>query len=412
MDCGHTPFRRDCRICQESSAKARPHRSVPNPICGVLSVDVTGPLKASKVDGKRMRYILVGAFTWIKPTTVASPAEAHLPDVEEGEIPLEEDHEEEVHEDAEEDALGGEGSAEPGEVAAEEEGAEVEEEVEIKDGFETVTYRLAIPLESRNSGEVMAAVHEMYVRLRILGYPVTRLHSDKAREFMSQLMVNWCRNRNIMKTSTAAMTSQANGRAERAIQDIKMKIRRALLAAGWGQDRWVYACYFVHEIERRRMTYKTVQEIPRLGEEVLVKKKIYHASKSAHLEPTHVRVWYISPKPEQHGHMVMKENGTTTVAPYYIARTRMPPESDETWLALSIQHDEQNDPIQERRRLRGKMAVKQLTFQTTVVESGEAHEEGVNAAVMDQHYEREETEVRVRQVLEEEGGMMLSTKDS
>ena len=211
VDCGHTPFRRDCRICQESSAKARPHRSVPNPICGVLSVDVTGPLKASKVDGKRMRYILVGAFTWIKPTTVASPAEAHLPDVEEGEIPLEEDHEEDVHEDAEEDALGGEGSAEPGEVAAGEEGAEVKEEVEIKDGFETVTYRLAIPLESRNSGEVMAAVHEMYVQLRILGYPVTRLHSDKAREFMSQLMVNWCRNRNIMKTSTAAMTSQANG---------------------------------------------------------------------------------------------------------------------------------------------------------------------------------------------------------
>ena len=40
---GHFPFRRDCRICQEASAKSRPHRRVPHPLAGTLSLDTAGP---------------------------------------------------------------------------------------------------------------------------------------------------------------------------------------------------------------------------------------------------------------------------------------------------------------------------------------------------------------------------------
>ena len=137
VECGHTPFRRDCRVCKESSAKARPHRSAP-PLCGVLSVDVTGPLCKSKVGDDVMRYILVGAFTWIKPTSVATPAEPAVPEAEEEAIFLE---------DREDDP------------AAEASAAEVEDDekpkleeadaVEIKEGFEMVSYRLAVPMSSR-----------------------------------------------------------------------------------------------------------------------------------------------------------------------------------------------------------------------------------------------------------------------
>ena len=45
--------------------------------------------------------------------------------------------------------------------------------------------------------------------------------------------------------------------------------------------------------------------------------------------------------------------------PYCIAKTRMPLESDETWLAI-LEHDDQKDPVQEIRRIKGKMAVKHL----------------------------------------------------
>ena len=49
---GHLPFRRDCRVCQEASAKDRPHRRVRHPAGNVLSVDLSGPfIKGIDVDG-------------------------------------------------------------------------------------------------------------------------------------------------------------------------------------------------------------------------------------------------------------------------------------------------------------------------------------------------------------------------
>lgn len=40
---GHVPFRRDCRVCQESLQQVEPHRRVQHPLGGTLSVDVAGP---------------------------------------------------------------------------------------------------------------------------------------------------------------------------------------------------------------------------------------------------------------------------------------------------------------------------------------------------------------------------------
>ena len=52
VEAGHVPFRRDCRICQESSAKSKPHRRVHHPLAGTLSVDTAGPFKeAEEEDG-------------------------------------------------------------------------------------------------------------------------------------------------------------------------------------------------------------------------------------------------------------------------------------------------------------------------------------------------------------------------
>ena len=105
---GHVPFRRDCRVCQEASAKGRPHRKVAYPLNGTLSVDVAGPLKKAKEmfwaeGGGYMRYILVGAFTWLKP----KGGESDPPEVHEG------DHGEDLPEladdEAEEDPVPGEG---------------------------------------------------------------------------------------------------------------------------------------------------------------------------------------------------------------------------------------------------------------------------------------------------------------
>ena len=50
---GHVPFRRDCRTCQEQSAKSKPHRKVMHPLAATLSLDTAGPYTPSpKMEGK------------------------------------------------------------------------------------------------------------------------------------------------------------------------------------------------------------------------------------------------------------------------------------------------------------------------------------------------------------------------
>ena len=67
LERGHTPFRRDCRLCQEASARGRMHSKVKHPRAGVMSLDVTGPYKKGKdIDGEA-KFMLIGTYTWLRP---------------------------------------------------------------------------------------------------------------------------------------------------------------------------------------------------------------------------------------------------------------------------------------------------------------------------------------------------------
>ena len=63
---GHSPFRRDCKTCQEACARDAHHkRQKLPPRAGVLSVDISGPFKeAPDLQKKRAKYLLVASFTW------------------------------------------------------------------------------------------------------------------------------------------------------------------------------------------------------------------------------------------------------------------------------------------------------------------------------------------------------------
>ena len=76
----HQPFRKDCKVCQEAAARARPHRrqKLP-PRAGVLSVDIAGPLtKAPDLGKDHARFVLVAAFTW--PTGLKGDDLEELPE--------------------------------------------------------------------------------------------------------------------------------------------------------------------------------------------------------------------------------------------------------------------------------------------------------------------------------------------
>ena len=384
---GHTPFRRDCRICQEAAAKDRPHRRVAHPLSGCLSIDITGPLLRSQDQQGEKRYMLIGAFTWVRSKKTAQEEASDealgegLPDEEGGdEMCFEDDQvdqdvmvEDEDVRSPEEGPHRGEHEEkekESSEVAVDssEEGRKelTEEEKKALDDFDVETFRLAVALPSRAAEVVLEAIIQMYLQLRMDGYYVKQLHSDRAREFTTRTLQRWCLNRGIYKTTTAGDSPQQNGRAEKAVQTIKAKMRVALLGCGWKADQWALACQHVHNAERSRM--KPMKKVPTLGSTVLVRKRFW---KSRELEPTHAKVTYVSPVPEVHGHLVIEPNGKLAVTSYVIAHTMEPPEEDGAWVAVERMAEDVDDALRMRRRIRGKMAVRALSTEDGVQEEQE-----------------------------------------
>ena len=269
-EAGHVPLRRDCRVCQESSAKARPHRSVRHPLVATLSVDTAGPLAMGRDVEQDARYFLCGTFTWLKPL----PEKPEKPKEDAGEELVEEDEKEE---EGLEDLEAGEESEEEeslqrGEVVADEiDGVEVKEEERLEPEIEV--FKFATPIPSKAECNILEVLNLWHIQLRVHGYEIRRLHSDRGGEFFGRGVQKWATARGILRTSTARDT-KANGRAEKAIQEVKARIRRALHGASMPLTDWPLACRYVHEHEKMKMMDR-FQLVPPFGQEILVRKRYW-----------------------------------------------------------------------------------------------------------------------------------------
>ena len=359
---GHSPFHRDCRVCQEAAAKDRPHRKIQHPKAGVLSLDIAGPLRPERDHEAKKRYILVGAFTWIAPKGEAT--EEKLEEIPDGAPVIDPDEifaDEEGGRlpDPEVNSMAGRRSiCDDSELPRGEDDLEKKEENggEGDEKFDIEVYRLAIPIEDRSAEKVLDAVIQLYLQLRADGFQIQQVHTDKAREFVAKGFVAWCRNRNILKTTTSGDSPQQNGRAERAVQYVKARIRVLLLSAGWKASSWPLACWNIHAMERLKRNQRKMIA-PAFGAEVLVRKRYW---KSKELEPTHEKVRYVAPIPEVHGHLVVEANGALRVTAYTIASTKEPPQNEETWIAIRTEVEDREDELEIRRRIRGKTAVRTI----------------------------------------------------
>ena len=82
---GHTPFRKDCAVCQQASGKDKAHRreKLP-PRSGVLSLDTAGPLmKAPDLGRGTAKFMLVASFTWPSASTEEDATEENEEDLKE-----------------------------------------------------------------------------------------------------------------------------------------------------------------------------------------------------------------------------------------------------------------------------------------------------------------------------------------
>ena len=455
---GHLPFRKDCRVCQEASAKSMPHRRVVGPRigkarAGVLSVDTTGPLvKGKDVVGGVARFLLVGAFTWILPKD-SKMKEEKFPDQEDEEAEEEEEVEidieeaedvfDEEAERAEDEALkkkkrgrprklepeeekmegfeelmkevgkeGGEESKPPeesGEGGGEEDGSPEDQSEERGEGppddFEVKVFRMMIPMETKTGEEVLRGVAEMVTRLHLEGFQVQQIHSDHGGEFTSRALQKWTMNRGIARTFTGVSDPQSNGRVENSVQQVKSYLRRVLLQAKLPSTSWPLAARYLNEVMRyERLGLR--RDFPPFWSEVLVKKRRWDTHQ---VEPRMEKVRYVSPSPWNYGHWVQKEDGNYVVSRFVITYTEAPVK-EEVWIALE---DQGRNPMEVRRRIRGKTSFKKMEADHTKIRRmGEATD-----PIREKEGETEDEEggrpgnLRIMKVIEEEMTTIMGETD-
>jgi hypothetical protein len=199
---GHTPFRRDCRVCQEACARDAHHRrqKLP-PKAGVLSVDISGPFKeAPDLQKKKAKYLLVASFTWTARNQDGEEEVEEIPEVPPDAPEIEDpEAEEELQQIADQVENPEEGPKE-----------DTSEELEERKPVRIEVTKLCEPLASRSQEDVSRAIINMYMRLRADGYRVTQLHSDRGAEFRSRILEKWCLSRTILQTFTPGDQSAPN----------------------------------------------------------------------------------------------------------------------------------------------------------------------------------------------------------
>ena len=373
----HTPYRRDCRICQESLQQASPHRRVRNPMGGVLSIDVAGPLKGAYDQGGGMaRYFLAGALTWRVPKGSERLKPGPYDELEEDAPEIEADR---GGEDEAEDEAPGPGleamegmEREELEDHQREEGQE-EAPPDIEQETELRVFRMGLPMITKTSREVTRTAMEFVMRLRADGYHIGHIHCDRGHEFQGEFK-KWANLRGIRVTRTPGDDPRGNGRVELTIKVLKNQIRKALGQAGVDYKWWPWALRCCNEVNRA-VRLDTTPSWPRFLKEVKVKKRTWRRHD---LGPGVEKVKYLCPSAEDHGHWIVADDQAPRVTKC-ILRSTVEPEENEVWLALER---DMNDAWTVRRRLREKVAVRRMDASMDPTGEEESEEKRFKESIM------------------------------
>lgn len=227
--------------------------SIKNPRAGVLNLDVSGPYVEGRDVEDTGRFMLIGTYTWLKPTskkeeTEDSKEEEKVEEVaeEKEEIQLEakEEQQEERRVEGEEDVL----LTLDEEVDVGEKNLEEEERVDP----EVEMLRVGVPGPGKTKEAVMAGVIEIYLQLRSDGFPIHTIHTDQGREFVHRDLRSWMASRGIRHSTNSGEDPKGNGRAERAVQEVKSRVRHLLHGPSTEVSWWPMALRFAMETRIRR----------------------------------------------------------------------------------------------------------------------------------------------------------------
>ncbi|CAE7191630.1 unnamed protein product [Symbiodinium sp. KB8] len=333
---GHWPCRRDCSVCLTASGTGRPARRVVHRDAYVMSLDIAGPFAdkgKDEVRGKKYRFVL--AATYLYPKMREVPEDIPIPNEEEVEEFLREEEEEPEAPEVPEDP----------ECEAQEE--EWKKKVaDLRKPIELQMLRFCIPLERHTGKEILECIQDLYIQLRAMGLPLTRIHSDRAREFRVKPVRKWCRERDIYQTFTEGLAPTQNAVAESHVKWLKGRARVHLNEMELDKELW--PCAMKHACAQhnaRQMGTKTANI--KFGSVVWVKSK----KDRGPFDPKWERGKYMGPADDvREGHVVRLDDGL------WLRTLHMRTVRDDE---MELEEEEHIvDLIEPTRRLRGKVKVK------------------------------------------------------
>ncbi|OLP83993.1 Retrovirus-related Pol polyprotein from transposon TNT 1-94 [Symbiodinium microadriaticum] len=326
----HQPFRRDCALCVRNAATGRQHRATLHPTGYTLSVDVAGPLKGfgKSPDGKYFKYFVIGAFRiplLDGGVTYDEELRGHPipeePELDDDPVLSDEDNADELLEE-EEDV-----------PPIAQERRDEEEWKKLRDKFKaplmTETLYFCVPVNSKKSLHVLPALQQMVIDIRGLGYPVTRIHSDRGGELRSNAIKRWVLSQGILRTTSTGSEPAENGVAEAGVRFLKRRGRILLDAAGLGREHWPTAIQTA-ALQQRCEKLALVNPMPvAYGAKVYVKTKKYKTGDVESMKPHWTQGRYLGPSTDvRGGHVILKSTGTFLTTTHVRVATE-PPNLDE-----------------------------------------------------------------------------------
>eukprot|EP00971_Amphidinium_carterae_P350564 6491621-Amphidinium_carterae.1 len=240
---GHIPKLRTCPVCQLADGPPYIHRRLERTEVGKLSIDISGPFSE---DLFHFKYLMIGVFVAVHDDT---KIESEANQASQG------PKKRVTHKRRKELLL-------PfARLLKSREGSEVADSVKnmildiesfvsplllshLPTRPRVLNVVLNLPTSSDDSPDRVMSDLEAVVKPLLPTKPgscVLRLHTDKAREFMSKEVADVLRDNHIFQTTTSAHSPASNGRAEVAIRVVKSVIRRLLLASKFPVFFWGFA---------------------------------------------------------------------------------------------------------------------------------------------------------------------------
>ena len=240
----HLGFRRDCRTCLESSVRSHNHlrQKYQHRNAFTLNIDLIGPLTAGEDQLGEARHLLIGVleiplFRDGRPQPCGEQSEDPAIPSEWEEDPVEGPEPPDQEDLFAADAEGCPEGADPQDL-----GLDVNWEARatidaLTEPVKIVPLVFVEPIASKRAVTTLRGLQRIYTRIRLMNYPVRRIHSDSGREFANSLLEKWALSRDIALTASIPSDPRSNGRVEGFVGRCKAGIRGLLLQRVSGVNR-------------------------------------------------------------------------------------------------------------------------------------------------------------------------------